>query len=186
MKARELFPILEYKKLIFNSTFNISIYHHKNYTFLTSMPIQKQVADMNMLWTYFDKSPSMSAQHFTIVITTLKVTSIGNFTFWYRKEIEDQMRFAENIVRNIKSYLEQKTRKIIPKIDYLIIRNFQYSNVKRWGFILLRYLFVFIFRHFLINMLILIYNIYMFIKKTIKLYHLHHTLSDKIFLFYFL
>nr|XP_012235164.1 PREDICTED: thyrotropin-releasing hormone-degrading ectoenzyme-like [Linepithema humile] len=139
IKAVELFPC--WNKAIFKTTFNISIKHHKDYKFLSSMPIRIQVENLdNTLWTHFDTSPLMSAKHLTIVKSTFTnyFAYIRNVKFWYRKEMIDQMRFAENIVRVVIYYLKLKSKAIIPKIDYFVIENFQHSNEKTRGFILLR------------------------------------------------
>ncbi|XP_012231866.2 aminopeptidase N-like [Linepithema humile] len=139
IRAGELFPYID--EPAFKSTFNISIKHHKKNTFLSNMPIQKKVEDMrNMLWTQFDTSPSMSVQHLTIVITTFTnfFASYRNVKIWYRKEMIDQLRFAENIVHGVVYYLAQKNSRKISKIDYVVTNDFQHSNIRTRGFVLLR------------------------------------------------
>ncbi|XP_067212341.1 thyrotropin-releasing hormone-degrading ectoenzyme-like [Linepithema humile] len=139
IKATELFP--SWDNAIFKSTFNISIWHHKNYTFLSNMPTKKQVEDMdNMLWTYFDISPLMSAEHLTIVIITFTnfFAPIRNVKIWYRKEMIDQLRFAENVVYEVMQYLAQNNIREISKIDYIVAKYFIYNDIKTREFILLR------------------------------------------------
>ncbi|XP_067211210.1 thyrotropin-releasing hormone-degrading ectoenzyme-like [Linepithema humile] len=140
IKAVELFPY--WNEAIFKTTFNISIKHHKDYKFLSTMPIRIQVENLDdTLWTYFDKSPLMFPEHLTIVISTFTnfFVSTRNVKFWYKKEVIDQMRFAENIVRVVLYYLKLKSRGIIlPKLDYFVIEDFEHSNEKTRGFILLR------------------------------------------------
>nr|XP_012224192.1 PREDICTED: thyrotropin-releasing hormone-degrading ectoenzyme-like [Linepithema humile] len=139
IKAGELFP--SWDNAIFKSTFNISIWHHKNYTFLSNMPIKKQVEDMdNMLWTHFDISPLMSAEHLTIVMITFTnfFAPIRNVKIWYRKEMIDQLRLAEDVVYEVMQYLVQKNIRKISKIDYVVTKDFEYSNVKTLELILLR------------------------------------------------
>nr|XP_012224180.1 PREDICTED: thyrotropin-releasing hormone-degrading ectoenzyme-like [Linepithema humile] len=139
IKATELFP--SWDNAIFKSTFNISIWHHKNYTFLSNMPTKKQVEDMdNMLWTYFDISPLMSAEHLTIVIITFTnfFAPIRNVKIWYRKEMIDQLQFAENVVYEVMQYLAQNNIREISKIDYIVAKYFIYNDIKTREFILLR------------------------------------------------
>ncbi|XP_067212340.1 thyrotropin-releasing hormone-degrading ectoenzyme-like [Linepithema humile] len=139
ISAKELFP---YWEPVFKSTFNISIWHHKNYKFFSTVPIQKQVVDMNnMLWTYFDISPLMSAEHLSIVITTFTnfFAPIKNVKIWYRKGMPvDLLQFAANIVHGVIQYLSKQNIQQILKIDYVVTKDFEYSNVKTSGFILLR------------------------------------------------
>nr|XP_012224531.1 PREDICTED: thyrotropin-releasing hormone-degrading ectoenzyme-like isoform X1 [Linepithema humile] len=142
IRAGELFPYLD--EPVFKSTFKISIWHHENYTFLSSMPIQKQVEDMdNMLWTHFDTSPPMSVESLTIVMTTFNysaiyLTSIANMKIWCRKEITEQIRYAKTIAQGVVHYLAQKNTRKISKINYIVIKDFQHFNIKTRGFILLR------------------------------------------------
>nr|XP_012216454.1 PREDICTED: thyrotropin-releasing hormone-degrading ectoenzyme-like [Linepithema humile] len=142
IKAGELFPCWD--EPVFKSTFKISILHHKNYTFLSSMSIREQFEDVNdMMWTHFDKSYSISAQHLTIVIIEIIKFSYfsifyENVKFWYRMEAVEQMQFANDIVGDVLYRLEQKSITNISKIDYVVIKDFQYSNVKSRGFVLLR------------------------------------------------
>ncbi|XP_067211206.1 aminopeptidase Ey-like isoform X2 [Linepithema humile] len=142
IRAGELFPYFD--EPVFKSTFNISIKHHKSYTFLSSIPIQKQVEDMdNMMWTQFDTSPSMPAKYLTIVMTTynyslIYLTSTTIFKFWSRKEITEQVRYAITITQGVVRYLAQKNTRKISKIDYIVTNDFQDSNIKTPGFILLR------------------------------------------------
>nr|XP_012227733.1 PREDICTED: thyrotropin-releasing hormone-degrading ectoenzyme-like isoform X1 [Linepithema humile] len=142
IKAEELFPCWD--EPAFKSTFKIIILHHKNYTFLSSMSIRKQFEDVNdMMWTYIDESYSISIQRLTIVmIEIIKFsyfsTSDKNVKFWYRMEAVEQMQFAKDIVKDVLYRLEQKSITNISKIDYVVIKNFQYSDVRPQGFVLLR------------------------------------------------
>ena len=99
---------------------------------------------MNMLWTHFDNLSSMFAQHVRIVILNIVTSFINvatfteNIGFWCRKEIIEQVQFAENIAQKVVNYLKQKSTKIVAKINYFVIRDLQPDSVKTWKDILLR------------------------------------------------
>ncbi|XP_012224152.2 thyrotropin-releasing hormone-degrading ectoenzyme-like isoform X2 [Linepithema humile] len=140
IKAEELFPYWD--EAVFKSTFEISICHHKNYSFLSNMLIRKEVKQEknmdNMLWTHFNQSSLMQAQHLIILITTFTNSSYNANRFWCRKEIRDQIQYAKYIAAGVVYYLTQKSTRIVSKIDYYVVTDFQDSNVKTQEFILLR------------------------------------------------
>lgn len=110
------------------------------------MHIRRTLSFDDMLCTYFKKSPLLSAQRLIIwIINTVKLTKSLDFTtyveLWCRKEIKDNVRFAENIARKVVHFLIQKSTKTIPKVYYIITRTYnflQLRNLNTWGFILLR------------------------------------------------
>nr|XP_012221844.1 PREDICTED: thyrotropin-releasing hormone-degrading ectoenzyme isoform X2 [Linepithema humile] len=142
IKARQLFPCLN--ESVFKSTFHIYIKHHKNYTFLSNLPINKKVDDLNdMLWTLFDTSSLMSVEHLTFKMTTLyydlnNFSLDANLKFWHRTEITEQMQYAKIYASKILNYLAEKNKKKLPELNYIIIRDYQFNHGKVKGFILLR------------------------------------------------
>ena len=78
------------------------------------MRIQKTRKKMNkMQWTFFDKSPLMSVQYlifaiiYNIIINT-NIDSTANLEFWYKKEITNNMRFAENFAQKGRNVFQTK------------------------------------------------------------------------------
>ena len=54
------------------TTFNISVMHHRNYTVLSNMPVrEKEVAGDDMLWTHFNTTPAMHTCFLAAIITNL-------------------------------------------------------------------------------------------------------------------
>nr|XP_012234880.1 PREDICTED: aminopeptidase N-like [Linepithema humile] len=141
MTARQLFPCWD--EIALNSTFKISIKHHKNYTVLSNMPIQTTKNDdrRDMMWTHFEKSLSMFIQHLKFVITTFtKIhTSNANVTLWSRKNVAHYLQLAKYIVPQVLNFLERENSiKKLPKIDYVAICDTQHNNSVTWGLIIQR------------------------------------------------
>lgn len=141
IRGDELFPY--WNEPIFKSTFNISIYHHKNDKILSNMPIREKVDDMNnMLWTYFEKSPLISVQRLIIINTGtfLNIVTFNvqiQFEFWCRIEIKDQVQFAKQAVQEVLYFLKEKSTKNAQKIYYVVSKDLQH-NINMGNIILLR------------------------------------------------
>jgi hypothetical protein len=72
-----------------------------------------------MIWTHFDKSTPILPQHIMVLITTFNNISLSsNVTFWCRQNMIYHIRFAENIVQKIISFLKSKSQ--ITNISKLI------------------------------------------------------------------
>ncbi|XP_067216450.1 aminopeptidase N-like isoform X2 [Linepithema humile] len=142
MTARQLFPCWD--EIALNSTFEISIMHHKNYTAFSNMPIQTTENDKHeydMMWTHFEKSSSMFIQHIKIVITTFVniSTSVANVTLWGRRNVTNRLKFAKCIVQQVLQFLKyENTVDKLPKIDYVAFWDTQHNNSVTWGLILQR------------------------------------------------
>nr|XP_012230275.1 PREDICTED: aminopeptidase N-like isoform X1 [Linepithema humile] len=140
IRAQQIFPC--WYESAFETTFTVSIKHHKTYTALSNMFINMTEYDdeNNMMWTHFDKSPFMSIQHLTIVITTLtKISSLyKNITIWCRKNMIKHVLFALDVVQEVVKFLQLKSLTKIEKIDYVVIWDKQHSNIERMGLILHR------------------------------------------------
>ncbi|XP_067216229.1 aminopeptidase N-like isoform X1 [Linepithema humile] len=139
MNTRQLFPYLD--EMTFNYTLKISILHHKNYTILSSMPIQTTENDKHdMRWIHFKKS-FMSIQYLKVVITTFTniSTSVGNFTFWNRKNITNHLKLVKCIAQQTLNFLKHENNiDKTPKIDYVTFWDSQHNSTETWGLILQR------------------------------------------------
>ncbi|XP_067216546.1 thyrotropin-releasing hormone-degrading ectoenzyme-like isoform X2 [Linepithema humile] len=140
MTAQQLFPC--WGNLRFNSTYKISIKHHKYYSALSNMPVQTTENDdkSDMMWTHFEKSPLMFIQHLKFVITTFtKVsTSAANITLWSRKDTINYLQLAQCISEQILHFLTRENSALakISKIDYVVFWDTQHNNSLIWGLIL--------------------------------------------------
>ncbi|XP_012219067.2 aminopeptidase N isoform X2 [Linepithema humile] len=136
MTARQLFPCWDE---ILNSTFKISIKHHKNYTALSNMPIQTTENDdkRDMMWTHFEKSPTIFIQHLKVVITTFtNISTSANVTFWGRKNITNHLKLAECIAQQILQFFKyENSMDKLPKIDYVAFWDNYHNNSMTWGLI---------------------------------------------------
>ncbi|XP_067216466.1 aminopeptidase N-like isoform X2 [Linepithema humile] len=140
--AQQLFPCWD--KIVFNATYKISIKHHKNYAALSNMPIQATENDKlesDMMWTHFEKSTSIFIEHIKVVITsfTNTHTSVGNVTFWSRKNMTGYLHLAECIAQQVLYFLKrQNAIDKLPKIDYVAFWDDQHNTTETWGLILHR------------------------------------------------
>nr|XP_012222631.1 PREDICTED: glutamyl aminopeptidase-like [Linepithema humile] len=131
MTARQLFPCWD--DIALNSTFKLSIKHHKKYSVLSNMPVQTTKNDdiRDMMWTHFEKSPSMFIQHIKVVITTFTniSTSVANVTFWGRKNVTYYLQLAESIAQQVLYFLKREnTINKLPKIDYVVLWDTQHDT----------------------------------------------------------
>ncbi|XP_012232605.1 aminopeptidase N-like isoform X3 [Linepithema humile] len=144
IRAQQIFPCWD--EPAFESTFIISIMHHKNFTALSNMLIntEEYIDESNMMWTHFDKSPIMSIKRLTIVITTftnivLQFQSRFIYaTIWCRENMIRSLDFSQLIIEEVFHFLNKKSQMIIPKIDYVAISRAQHGNIETWGLILHR------------------------------------------------
>ncbi|XP_067216543.1 aminopeptidase N-like isoform X3 [Linepithema humile] len=141
MTAQQLFPCWD--EIALNSTFKISIKHHKNYTVLSNMPVQTTENDdkHDMMWTHFEKSSLMSIKHIKIVITTFtKISTLAGYvTLWSRKDTINYLHLAQCISEQVLRFLKLENSAIakIPKINYVVFWDTQHNNsVETWGLIL--------------------------------------------------
>ncbi|XP_012232595.2 aminopeptidase Ey-like isoform X1 [Linepithema humile] len=144
IKAQQIFPCWD--ELAFKSTFTVSIMLHKNFTALSNMLIntEEYIDKSNMIWVHFYKSPFMSIQRLTIVITTFTniflqpQTLPARVTIWCRKNIAHSMVFAQLIIEEVFHFLNKRNQTKIPKIDYIAIWDTHHRNIETWELILHR------------------------------------------------
>nr|XP_012235291.1 PREDICTED: glutamyl aminopeptidase-like [Linepithema humile] len=135
LKARQLFPCRN--DLAIKSTFKIAVQHHKKFTVLSNMPIQaKYKDDSTMIWTDFEKSFLMSAQHIAVVITTFTNRTIAqntNVTIWCRPRAWQRVDYAKKIMEQIVSYFILKYPMGLSKLDVVVLWHSQDDNVATYG-----------------------------------------------------
>ncbi|XP_012226640.2 thyrotropin-releasing hormone-degrading ectoenzyme-like isoform X2 [Linepithema humile] len=141
MTARQLFPCWD--EITLNSTFKLSIKHHKKYSVLSNMPVQRTENDdkRDMMWTHFEKSPSMFIKHINVVITTFTniSTSVANITVWGRKNVTYYLQLAKSIAQQVLYFLKRENSiDKLPKIDYVVLWDTQYNTIVTSGLILQR------------------------------------------------
>ncbi|XP_067216462.1 thyrotropin-releasing hormone-degrading ectoenzyme-like [Linepithema humile] len=144
MTAQQLFPCWD--EIAFNATYKISIKHHKNYTALSNMLVQTTENDdkRDMMWTHFEKSPSIFIRHIKVVITSFTSlsnihTSVANITFWGKKNVINRLKLAKCIAPQVLQFLKsENTVDKLPKIDYVAFWDSQHNTTETWGLILHR------------------------------------------------
>ncbi|XP_070155161.1 aminopeptidase N-like [Polyergus mexicanus] len=148
--ARQIFPCWDNPK--FKTTFNISIMHHKNYEVLSNMPWQKEEAVENdMLWTYFDITPSMPTYLVAAVIANkLKFPRlyigmysglyIDDVTIQYRSQSSSDLWYAQKIIQDIMHFLrrEWKDVKMIWKVDNIVFPYYEDNGMINLGLVFYR------------------------------------------------
>lgn len=150
--ARYLFPCWDEPKL--KAEFTISVKHPKKYKALSNMPIQNvHNVENNMVWTYFNTTPSISPYLIAIAIidfkddVSLNNDIINNILFnelnikvWFRKKIHYNST-AYNIFHYSAEFMNfwlMYSFKLIPKVDYVAIPDFPEKAVATWGLVFYR------------------------------------------------
>lgn len=143
--ARQIFPCWDEPGV--RTKFNISINHPKNYMVLSNSPIGQKVPvitvfteDSNdMVWTHFKTTYDISAYQVAIILSQLDHLPDSNV--WYRKDVEQQIKFAQIVAINATSYLRNILNSAIfpSKVDHVIIPDFRDEGLESWGLVLYRY-----------------------------------------------
>jgi len=84
--ARRMFPCWDNPH--FYATYNISIQHYTKYVVLSNMPVQDTTIQNGVMWTYFDKTPSMPIYLVAIMIFHFSHISKKRINIRYRQQLE--------------------------------------------------------------------------------------------------
>lgn len=139
MKARQLFPCRE--ELTINSTFKIAIKHEAKYTVLSNIPIRaRNKADNGMVWTDFDESLSISAQHISVVMTTFTNVSsqLANVTIWCRQSAQNHVLYAKDVIEQVLPYFKREYLKKLSKLDIVAFWHHHNYDIATLRLVLLR------------------------------------------------
>jgi len=110
------------------------------------MPIYAQYDYYDSTLTMFYTSPPISICQISIIVTNFPFINIrmsepiygANITLWCEKcrKLRPSLKYAKQIIKNITLHLGSQFDEIeIPKIDYILIRNFPNNSISKWGFI---------------------------------------------------
>ncbi|XP_070169666.1 aminopeptidase N-like [Polyergus mexicanus] len=138
--ARQVFPCF-YELL--RATFNITIKHHRNYTALSNMAVEKlEINNVGMALTHFKTTPILPPYLITGIVTNFYRNSTKNMitNVWYRNCSAMHMVFAQRVIENVTLYLktEWKHQRVISKVNHVAIPNFQDKNMVNLGLVLYR------------------------------------------------
>lgn len=151
--ARYLFPCWDEPKL--KAEFTISVKHPKKYKALSNMPIQNvHNVENDMVWTYFNTTPSISPYLIAIAIidftddVSLNNDIINNIVFdelnikvWFREEMHyssTAYSTFQYFAKFMNDFWHMYTFKLIPKVDYVAIPDFPEKAVATWGLVFYR------------------------------------------------
>jgi len=128
----------------FNATFNISIQHNTKYVVLSNMPVQSTTIQNGMMWTHFDKTPSMPIYLVAIMISHFPHISMERINIRYRQQLEiehiEKLIFQKIIVKEVTLHLESKWQrcKKLAKVDHVAIPGLRHDSVQNLGLIFYR------------------------------------------------
>ncbi|XP_072754254.1 glutamyl aminopeptidase-like [Anoplolepis gracilipes] len=139
--ARQLFPCWDNPRI--KSTFNISIKHHYNYTVLSNMPIEKEITEAHMKWTFFEVTPEMPIYLVTVAISPEKLVydkyETDEVIVWHRPELQHELKFARMVANETMTLFQWKWKNLsISPVQFVAIYGLPYNN-KSWGLVLNRY-----------------------------------------------
>jgi len=129
LKAYQLFPCND--ELTVKSIFKIAIKHQDIYTVLSNMPIQTKYNKNDMIWTEFEKSFLMSAQHITVVIITFSNRIINrntNVTIWCKQSFWKHIVYAHDVVQKVVPHFRQNYFTELSKLDIVVSQHIQNAN----------------------------------------------------------
>lgn len=142
-----MFPCWDEPK--FRAAFRIAIYHHKNCTAQSNMPLQNLLQTKNnMMWSVFRTTPVMPTYLVAIMISDYdgnpyvnKYTK-KNINIWCRQLSARYIKFARNVAKNVKQYFNSTFKlKSLRKgsiAKHVVIPGFQDDGMENWRLIFYR------------------------------------------------
>ncbi|XP_029162428.1 aminopeptidase N-like [Nylanderia fulva] len=148
-KNRPLFPCFNTSELV---TFNISVEHDRRYTVLSNMPIKNQSISNDVMLTHFHTYPATYIYDVALILMSPNMTTSNPIEYdtylapsskikintWSRSHLVPHMKFAQRVLGKITKYLEDnwKIFRRVPKVDYIVIPNFEGNIEQTWGLLL--------------------------------------------------
>ncbi|XP_070162611.1 aminopeptidase N-like [Polyergus mexicanus] len=145
--ARRMFPCWDEPK--FRALFRIGIYHHKNWTAQSNMPLQNliQIKD-DMMWSVFRTTPVMPTYLIAIMISDYDGNPYANkdaendINVWCRQLSAQYIKFAQNVTKNVEQYFnstfELKNLREDSIVKHIVIPGFQDNGMENWRLIFYR------------------------------------------------
>jgi len=129
----------------FYATFNISIQHNTKYVVLSNMPVRSITTQNGMMWTHFDKTPSIPIYLVAIVLSHFQyIIPKERINIWYRQQLKieqiEKLKFQKILIKEITLHLESKWQrcKKLAKIDHVAIPALRYDSVQNLGLVFYR------------------------------------------------
>jgi len=140
--ARRIFPCWDHP--YFNATFNISIRYNTKYLILSNMPVQNTTKQNNMMWTHFDKTPSIPIYLVAIMISNFPHITTERLNIRYRQQLEtehiEKLIFQKIFIRHITYHVATKWQRCrkLAKVDHVAIPGLLHDSVQNLGLIFYR------------------------------------------------
>ncbi|KAL6427822.1 hypothetical protein ACFW04_008335 [Cataglyphis niger] len=136
--TRQIFPCLSE---FLQSTFNITIKHHRDYMTLSNMPIEKvEINNVDMALTQFQTTPRMPIYFIGGIVTNFYCHSTKNTNVCYRNCSSRHLLFAQEAIKHITLSLESEWKYLreISKVNHYVIPSFQDKNKPNFGLVFYR------------------------------------------------
>jgi len=128
----------------FNATFNISIKHNSEYVVLSNMPVQNTTIQNGVMWTHFDKTPTMPIYLVALMTSHFPHISKERIDIRYREQLEsehiDKLIFQQILVKQVTFHLETKWQRCrkLAKIYHVAIPGLRHDSVQNLGLVFYR------------------------------------------------
>ncbi|XP_012223166.1 aminopeptidase N-like [Linepithema humile] len=139
IEARRIFPCWDEPH--FTTTFEILLLHHSKYTILSNnflSQIQYNATNEKLRWTYFNSPLKLPTHLMAFAMINFPRHFSNNIISMYcRDDVKNDVTFAWNVITKITDYFILQ-RKLLIKVNYVLIPNFPDDGLSNWELIFYR------------------------------------------------